>query len=63
MSSAATSFISRQNASTCGMFRCAYIIPPAQIVSPTHWSMPYLSGTSMSVWNASSPPMGVQLIT
>ena len=32
-----------------GMSRWAYMIPPAQIVSPTHWSTPYFSGMSMSV--------------
>ena len=36
---------------------------PAQIVSPTHWSMPYLSGMSMSSWKASRPPWRIMQMT
>jgi hypothetical protein len=39
------------------------MMPPAQIVSPTHWSTPYFSGMSMSVWNASSPPWRIVQMT
>ena len=35
-SGAATSPMSSQNSSTTGMFRCPYMIPPADSVSPTH---------------------------
>ena len=31
------------------MLRWPYMMPPAQSVSPTHWSTPYFSGMSMSV--------------
>ena len=45
------------------MFRWPYRMPPAQSVSPTHWSTPYFSGMATSSSNASSPPIRVQLIT
>ena len=45
------------------MLRWPYMMPPAQSVSPTHWSTPYFSGMSMSSWKASSPPMRVVLMT
>src|SRR5665213_559489 len=41
------------------MPRWAYMIPPAHRVSPTHWSIPYLRGMSMSVAKASRPPIRV----
>ena len=45
------------------MARWAYMMPPAQMVSPTHWSTPYLSGMSMSLVKASSPPMRTEHMT
>ena len=51
------------NLSRAGIVRCPYMMPPAQRVSPTHWSMPYLSGISMSVWKAASPPWRMVLMT
>src|ERR1700753_1239076 len=37
-------------------------MPPAQMVSPTHWSTPYFSGIEISVAKASSPPTRTQLM-
>ena len=45
------------------MPRWPYMMPPAQMVSPTHWSTPYFSGMRMSSAKASSPPMRTQFIT
>ena len=45
------------------MVRWPYMMPPAQIVSPTHWSTPYFSGMLDVVAKASSPPMRTQLMT
>ncbi len=45
------------------MPRWPYMMPPAQMVSPTHWSTPYFSGMAMSSAKASSPPMRTQFIT
>ena len=40
----ATSRMSLQKSSMAAIARWAYIRPPAQSVSPTHWSTPYFSG-------------------
>ena len=45
------------------MLRWPYRMPPAQMVSPTHWSTPYFSGISMSLAKALKPPMRTQLMT
>ncbi len=42
---------------------CPYRMPPAQIVSPTHWSTPYFKGIEMSVAKASTPPIRTVFIT
>ena len=38
------------------------MMPPAQIVSPTHWSIPYFKGMEISDSKASKPPTRTQLI-
>ena len=37
------------------MSRWPYMIPPAQIVSPTHWSTPYFSGNADVVCKGLEP--------